>query len=155
MKQITFLMLLFVNLTISGQTNYLRPKSDPSLRIESVVMPKGLLVSPTVTFEIKAIGETPLAVEQSQFSIVISQPGVGWFNFDELLFLSSTNIIMVKPGNPQTLSINLRTNDVVQLRNKFEPGKCIIMLHLNSDKVRHFDYQWLGQQSARFEAMVE
>jgi len=142
--------LLIATCLANARTNYLSPDGWIRPRIKAVAITKERPQHLQVTFELVAVGKTPVAVAQDQFGILISKRR--WYFDSGLSFTNGApRIFTVSPDTRLTINATvLLTNkwDEKQRWIELSPGQYGAQIFIGSGKTRQFDYQWMGQMSS-------
>jgi hypothetical protein len=127
--------------------DYLKTQSYPSLKIKSVIKPKASSQPLQVTLEITAIGKTPVALGQNQFSVRIFTDDEPCRFLGNASFETNTaQIFKVEPQKPLIISMSASTNRLGKQEHwsDLPSGNYQLSVDVNSGKDQKFDYQWLG-----------
>ena len=128
------------------QTNFLPPHARPSVQITNAVFFDGATPSLQLTFELAAVGKTPIALAQEQFTATISKSR---WSFDGELALPgrASKILTANPGKPELVKaiVTVENSEAQSDRRlKLSPGRYTVQLFFGSGRRRRFDYQYLG-----------
>lgn len=125
-------------------------ESTPSLRIVSAAAEsQGNRKVLRVTFELSAVGKTPVAISQSQLALELEAVGPAQrLTGKNLGFANGTSeVLTVSPGKPLVLTVTKSGSYVDDLDKPCElsNGRYRLSVSINPlSKLHRFDYHWVG-----------
>ncbi len=139
---------------------YKETESTPSLRITSAAAAsEGNRKILRITFELRAVGKTPIAISQSQLAIRLDAvDGPRRLIGKDLTFASGTpEILTVSPEKPLVVTVTKsgsyldRSNQPSELSN----GRYDLRVSIDPlSKIHRFDYHWVGYTDSRSREIV-
>ena len=154
---IAITLLASATATLLAADRYVNAESYPRLRVKSVTVPQARSQPLQIAFEIASVGKTPVAISQKQFSVWVfaaEQPVLSVLFVGLPVFpANSPQVFRISPDKPMPLTVTVSTNSLPVADHPDRPshwgdlpaGSYTLRVYVNSDKVREFDYQWLGQ----------
>jgi hypothetical protein len=125
----------------------LQTESTPRISIKSVSVPKDRSQPLEVSFELAAIGKTPLAFSKTQFEIRISTEDAqsSLCGFATSFTKDTPEPIIVLPEKAITLKVTPQNLNFHNKLSDLEAGDYKLRINIAPARANHYDYQAVGQ----------